>query len=65
MKDLTFEQISRLEEHRLDLRGIEYKQIQERHYASDIMGSHFLGYVVEVDRMNLKNNSNPKRSIKS
>ncbi len=60
IKDLTFEQISRLEEHRLDLHGIEYKQIQERHYASDINGSHFLGYVVEVDRVNLKNipNSN-------
>ncbi len=60
MKDLTFEQISRLEEHRLDLPGIEYIQIQERHYASAIIGSHFLGYVVEVDRINLKNipNSN-------
>ena len=60
IKDLTFEQISRLEEHRLDLHGIEYKQIQERHYALDINGSHFLGYVVEVDRVNLKNipNSN-------
>ncbi len=58
MKDLTFEQISHLEEHRLDLPGIEYKQIQERHYATDIMGSHFLGYVVEVDRINVNNISN-------
>ena len=57
-KDLTFEQISRLEEHRLDLHGIEYKQIQERHYTSDMTGSHFLGYVVEVDRINLENISN-------
>ena len=52
IKDLTFEQISLLEEHRLELPGIEYKQIQERNYASDINGSHFLGYVKEVDRKN-------------
>jgi len=52
IKDLTFEQISLLEEHRLELLGIEYKQIQERNYASDINGSHFLGYVIEVDRKN-------------
>ena len=58
IKDLTFKQISRLEEHKLDLPGIEYKQIQERHYASDMNGSHFLGYVVEVDRVNLQNISN-------
>ncbi len=58
IKDLTFKQISLLEEHKLDLPGIEYKQIQERHYASDMNGSHFLGYVVEVDRVNLQNISN-------
>lgn len=58
IKDLTFEQISRLEEHKLDLPGIDYKQIQERHYASNMNGSHFLGYVVEVDRINIKNISN-------
>ena len=58
IKDLTFEQISCLEEHKLDLPGIEYKQIQERHYASEMNGSHFLGYVVEVDRNNLQRISN-------
>ncbi|MFC1527890.1 penicillin-binding protein 2 [Candidatus Neomarinimicrobiota bacterium] len=55
VKDLTLEQISRVEEHKLELSGIEYKQIQERHYASDMNGSHFLGYVVEVDRTNIRN----------
>ena len=55
IKDLTYEQISRVEEHKLELPGIEYKQIQERHYASDMNGSHFLGYVVEVDRTNIRN----------
>ncbi|MEE8340783.1 MAG: penicillin-binding protein 2 [Candidatus Neomarinimicrobiota bacterium] len=54
-KDLTFEQISCLEEHKLELPGIEYKQIHERHYGSQINGSHFLGYVVEVDKINLQN----------
>ena len=58
IKDLTFEQISCLEEHKLDLPGIEYKQIQERYYASDMNGSHFLGYVVDVDRNILQNISN-------
>ncbi len=58
-KDLTFKQISNIEEHRLKLHGIEYKQIQERHYASKIKGSHFLGYVVELDRINIKNIKNP------
>ena len=58
VRDLTFEQISYLEEHKLDLRGVEYKQIHERHYASGMNGSHFLGYVVEADRTNLQNISN-------
>ncbi len=54
IKDITFEQVSRLEEHKLDLPGIDYKQIQERHFASDMNGSHFLGYVVDVDNTNIK-----------
>jgi len=58
-KDLTFKQISNIEEHRLELHGIEYKQIQERHYALEFKGSHFLGYVVDLDRNNIKNISNP------
>ena len=59
IKDLTFEQISHLEEHRLELIGVEYKQIQERHYTKEFSGSHFLGYVVELDWDNIKNLSNP------
>lgn len=56
IKDITFEQVSRLEEYMLDLPGIDYKQTQERHYASayDMNGSHFLGYVVDVDNTNIK-----------
>jgi len=58
MKDISFEQVSRLEEYKLDLPGIDYKQTQERHYASDINGSHFLGYVIDVDNINIKEISN-------
>ena len=32
-KDLTLEQILKVEEHNLELPGIEYRQIQERHYT--------------------------------
>ncbi len=49
-KDLTLQQISLLEEHRLDLSGIHYDQFPERYFPSKIRGSHFLGYVKEVDR---------------
>lgn len=53
IKDLSLEQILKIEEHRLDIPGIEYSQIQERHYPQNINGSHFLGYVIEVDRRNI------------
>ena len=50
MKDLTFHQISVLEENILDLPGVNYKQFPERYYPSSINGSHFLGYLKEVDK---------------
>ena len=50
MKDLTFHQISILEENILDLPGVNYKQFPERYYPSRINGSHFLGYLKEVDK---------------
>lgn len=58
VKDLTLEQILKVEEHRSTISGIEYSQIQERHYLKDINGSHFLGYVIEVDRKNITKLSN-------
>jgi len=48
-KDLTFEQVSIIDEHRLELPGISYSQVNERSYSSEIRGSHFLGYLKEVD----------------
>lgn len=49
-KDLTFRQISLLEENRIDLDGIYYEQFPERYFPSKIRASHILGYVKEVDR---------------
>jgi len=62
-KDLTLDQILKMEEHKLEIQGIEYVQIQERHYPKDIIGSHFLGYVIEVDNKNISrlNNQNEYR----
>lgn len=48
-KDLTFDQLSRIEEHKTDLAGINYTQFPERTYSNKINASHLLGYVKEVD----------------
>ena len=49
-KDLNFNQISRLEENRIDLQGIYYEYYPERNFPSIIRGSHIFGNVKEVDR---------------
>ena len=49
-KDLTFDQVSRLEENRLYLQGIYYENFPERYFPSNIRGSHIFGIVKEVDR---------------
>ena len=49
-KDLTFHQISKLEENKLELEGIYYQQFPERYFPSEVRASHILGYVKEVDR---------------
>jgi len=57
-KDLTFRQVSILEENKLELDGIYYEQFLERYFPSQIRASHILGYVKEVDkgiRSNLSN----------
>ncbi len=54
-KDLTFEQVSKLEENKFDLKGIYYQQFPERYFPSKIRASHILGYVKEVDR-DIRNN---------
>ena len=49
-KDLNFEQISRLEENKLNLQGIYFDQIPERYFPSRVKAPHLFGYVKEVDR---------------
>jgi len=49
-KDLTFDQLSRLEEHKTELTGVNYKQFPERYYPTNTHASHVLGYVREVDK---------------
>lgn len=49
-KDLTFDQLSRLEEHKIELAGVVYKQFPERYYPTGSGLGHLLGYLQEVDR---------------
>ena len=58
-KDLTFSQISKLEENKLDLKGVYYQQFPERYFPSEVRASHILGYVKEVDRGIRKSLKNP------
>tara|TARA_A100000164_G_scaffold342699_1_gene340401 strand:+ start:288 stop:2045 length:1758 start_codon:yes stop_codon:yes gene_type:complete len=53
-KDLSFEQISKIEESKLSFEGIYYQQFPERAFPSSVNASHILGYVKEVDR-NIRN----------
>ena len=58
-KDLTFEQISKIEENKLNIEGIYYQQFPERAFPSKVNASHILGYVKEVDR-GIRNSLNKK-----
>ena len=51
-KDLTFSQLSRLEENRINLPGVLYKQYPERFYSQNIRASHLLGYLKELESRN-------------
>ena len=59
IKDLTFGQVSKLEENRLNLQGIYYENFPERYFPSRIRGSHIFGIVKEVDR-DVRNSLNNK-----
>jgi len=58
-KDLSFEQISKIEENKLNIEGIYYQQFPERAFPSIVNASHILGYVKEVDR-GIRNSLNKK-----
>ncbi|MBL7013404.1 MAG: penicillin-binding protein 2 [Candidatus Marinimicrobia bacterium] len=62
-KDLSFDQISKLEENKRILPGISYSQFPERFYPSQSKISHILGYVKVVDqtiRSKLENSNDYK-----
>ena len=58
-KDLSFEQISKIEENKLSFEGIYYQQFPERAFPSAVNASHILGYVKEVDK-NIRGSLNKK-----
>mgnify|MGYP003387658954 FL=1 len=49
-KNLTFQEISQIEEMRLEFPGIQYSRSDERIYSPILNDAHFLGYLREVDR---------------
>ena len=53
-KDLTINQLSRLEEEKNELSGIIYKQFPERSYNQKIYASHVLGYLKEIDKQQIE-----------
>ena len=57
-KDLSFDELSCIEEHKQELMGINYSQLPERSFPSKVDMSHVLGYVKEIDRRLLKNMDN-------
>ena len=52
-KNLTFAEISQIEERRLELAGFQYKRFDERLYRDVLKDAHFLGYLRELDRQSL------------
>lgn len=54
-KDLSFDELSCIEEHKHELKGINYSQLSERFFPAKVGMSHVLGYVKEIDRSLLQN----------
>ena len=57
-KDLSFDELSCIEEHKQELKGVNYSQFPERSFPSKVDMSHVLGYVKEIDRPLLNNIDN-------
>ncbi|MBT3617821.1 MAG: penicillin-binding protein 2 [Candidatus Marinimicrobia bacterium] len=53
-KDLSFDQLSRIEENKLALPGVFYKQHPERIYTQEVRASHILGYMKDLDNTSSK-----------
>ena len=54
-KNLTFSEISQIEERRLELSGFQYKRFDERLYSGILKDAHILGYLRELDRESVLN----------
>ena len=54
-KDLSFGELSCIEEHMNELKGIDYSQLSERSFPAKVGMSHVLGYIKEIDRPLLEN----------
>ena len=52
-KNLSFAEISQIEERRLELAGFQYERFDERLYNDVLKDAHFLGYLRELDRESL------------
>ena len=52
-KNLSFAEISQIEERRLELSGFQYKRFDERLYNDVSKDAHILGYLRELDRESL------------
>ena len=52
-KNLSFAEISQIEERRLELSGFQYKRFDERLYNDVLKDAHILGYLRELDRESL------------
>mgnify|MGYP005710697119 FL=1 len=52
-KNLTFSDISQIEERRLELSGFQYERFDERLYSDVLKDAHILGYLRELDRVSV------------
>ncbi|MEE4310685.1 MAG: penicillin-binding protein 2 [candidate division KSB1 bacterium] len=53
-RQISFEELSKIEEQRLDLPGISYDIEPRRYYPSEVKAPHIFGYLGEADNMLLK-----------
>lgn len=53
-RQIDFEELSRIEENRLNLPGIDYKIEPKRYYPSGVRAPHLFGYLGEITRKELK-----------
>jgi penicillin-binding protein 2 len=55
-RDISFAELSMLEEHRTKLYGVEIQMEAKRHYPTIVRGSHMIGYAKEITDQQLERN---------